>query len=209
MRMIDGEKVEKIFTEHILSLSYGKDSLACLGAIEQLGWPLDRTEWRFPAGYEGLYLVSNTGMVYSVRRKIFLKPDCVKGYLQVSLQNKGRKERKKVHRLVAELFVPNPNNFPCVNHKDENKSNNSFENLEWCTVAYNNAFGERTERSRRTQIKNSVSVGKTKSVMCVETNKKYQSAKQAERETGIYHSHISRCCSGKAKTAGGMRWRYA
>lgn len=61
--------------EYILSLSYGKDSLACLGAIEQLSWPLDRIEWRAPFGYDGLYLVSNTGMVYSVRRRaIVYKP---------------------------------------------------------------------------------------------------------------------------------------
>lgn len=196
-------------TQHVLSLSYGKDSLACLGAIEQLGWPLDRIEWRCPDGYEDLYLVSNFGAVYSIRRKKILRPENVRGYLQVTLQKSGVKSRRKVHRLVAELFVPNPNNFSCVNHKDENKLNNAFDNLEWCTVAYNNAFGERTKRSQMTQIENAPLLGKTKSVKCIETQKIYESTKQAERETGICHSHISKCCSGKSKTAGGVRWEYA
>ena len=82
--------------QHILSLSYGKDSLACLGAIEQLGWPLDRIEWKAPDGYEGLYLVSNFGLVYSVRRGKILKPDNARGYLQVTLQKKtGRKKEER------------------------------------------------------------------------------------------------------------------
>lgn len=195
--------------EYILSLSYGKDSLACLGAIEQLSWPLDRIEWRAPFGYDGLYLVSNTGMVYSVRRRAMLKPDIVKGYLQVTLQKSGVRERKKVHRFVAELFIPNPENYGFINHKDENKRNNFVENLEWCTISYNNAFGYRTEKSKITQIKNAPRIGKTRFVRCVETNKTYESSKQAERETGADHSHILRCCAGKAKTAGGMRWEYA
>lgn len=196
-------------TQYILSLSYGKDSLACLGAIEQLGCPLDRIEWKSPHGYEGLYLVSNTGLVYSLRRKIILKPDNVKGYLQVCLYNGGIKQRQKVHRLVAELFIPNPNNLPCVNHKDENKSNNLSENLEWCTVSYNNAYGERTRRSTDTQIQNAKSIKKTRAVKCVNTDIIYESTKEAERQTGVYHSHISRCCSGRANSAGGMRWIYA
>lgn len=195
--------------EHILSLSYGKDSLACLGAIEELGWPLDRIEWKAPNGYNGLYLVSNTGVVYSVRRDIILKPDNVRGYLQVTLQRGGERKRKKVHRLVAELFVPNPMNLPCVNHIDENKMNNFAGNLEWCTVAYNNAFGGRLERSKETQIRNAEKIGKSKPVECVDTTVVYSSSKQAERETGVYHSHISKCCKGKLKTAGGMRWKYA
>lgn len=194
--------------EFVLSLSYGKDSLACLGAIKELGWPLDRIEWKAPDGYEGLYLVSNFGLVYSVRRGKILKPDNARGYLQVTLQKNGAKERRKVHRLVAELFVQNPNNFSYVNHKDENKENNSADNLEWCTVAYNNTFGERTKKSKLTQIKNAANLGKTRLVKCIDTGKAYESTKQAERETGVYHSHISKCCSGKAKTAGGMRWEY-
>lgn len=195
--------------EHILSLSYGKDSLACLGAIEQLGWPLERVEWKCPEGYDGLYLVSSSGTVYSMRRKKILKPDNVKGYLQVTLQKGGKKDRRKVHRLVAEAFIPNPKNLPCVNHKDENKQNNKAENLEWCTVSYNNAFGSRTKKSKATQIKNAPKTGKTKPVRCIETKVVYKSSKQAERETGVYHSHISRCCKGRSKSAGGMRWEYA
>lgn len=195
--------------EHILSLSYGKDSLACLGAIEALEWPLDRIEWKCPDGYDGLYLVSNTGIVYSVRRHSILKPENAKGYFQVTLQKGGKRNRKKVHRLVAELFIPNPENLPCVNHRDENKGNNTVDNLEWCTVAYNNKFGSRTEKSKKTQRKNAQKSGRTKAIRCIETKMVYESLKQAERKTGICHSHISKCCRGKAKTAGGVRWEYA
>lgn len=68
---------------------------------------------------------------------------------------------------------------------------------------------ERTKKSKLTQIKNAANLGKTRFVKCIDTGKAYVSTKQAERETGVYHSHISKCCSGKAKTAGGMRWEYA
>lgn len=193
---------------YILSLSYGKDSIAYLGAIEQLGWPLDRIEWKSPDGYDGLYLVSNTGIVYSARRRAILKPDNARGYLQVTLQKDGERNRKKVHRLVAELFIPNPENLPCINHKDENKGNNTVDNLEWCTVEYNNKFGSRAEKSKKTQIENAQKNGKTKAARCIETKTVYESSKQAERKTGICHSHISKCCIGKAKTAGGVRWEY-
>lgn len=117
------------------------------------------------------------------------------------MKGKGRKDMKQ--------DIPNPKNLPCVNHKDENKENNIADNLEWCTVAYNNAFGRRTERSKTTQIKNALKIGKTKPVRCIETGAVYESSKQAERDTGIYHSHISRCCKGKAASAGGKRWEYA
>lgn len=109
--------------------------------------------------YDGLYSVSNLGNVKANDRYIktktgirhykgkMLKPEVSKdGHLRVTLSNAGEKERVFVHRLVAEAFIPNPNNLPVINHKDENPANNSVENLEWCTISYNNNYNERNKR---------------------------------------------------------------
>ena len=90
-------------------------------------------------GYEGLYKVDENGNVFSVRNNKFLKRMTFpSGYEYVHLCNgKGKTKLFRVHRLVAETFIPNPNNLPCVNHKDGNKLNNSVKNLEWCTHSEN------------------------------------------------------------------------
>lgn len=119
--------------------------------------------WKDVTGYEGLYQVSNFGNVKSCRRTIVRKnrsygyneyPVSEKiltpvnqgnGYYRVRLQKGVDSKFKLVHRLVAEAFIPNPGNLPCVNHKDENPSNNSMNNLEWCTYYYNNHYGNSTK----------------------------------------------------------------
>lgn len=165
--------------------------------------------WKDVPGFEGLYKVSNLGDVYSVRRGKVLIPDDVRGYKQVTLQKNGDRKRDKVHRLVAFAFVSQSEGMTIVNHKDENKSNNRADNLEWCTIQYNNAYGGRARRSAETQIRNISTGEKAKKIVCVDTGMIFESTKEAERATGAYHSHISRCCNGKAKTAGGLSWRYA
>lgn len=98
-------------------------------------------------GYEGLYYITEEGKVYSSIQNKWLKTWADnQGYLVVTLQGK----KKKIHRLVAEAFIPNPDNLPVVNHKDENKSNPFVDNLEWCTYEYNNNYGTKSERMRRT-----------------------------------------------------------
>jgi len=109
--------------------------------------------------YNNNYAVSNLGRVRANDRIIntatgprhykerLLIPEVTRdGHLRVTLVEAGKKNRQFVHRLVAEAFLPNPNNLPVINHKDENPSNNTVENLEWCTVAYNNAYNNRHER---------------------------------------------------------------
>ena len=109
--------------------------------------------WKDISGYEGLYQVSNLGDVRSLnyRRngelKLLKQATNKQGYKQISLYKNGKIKTYKVHRLVAIAFIPNPNNLPVVNHKDENPSNNNVNNLEWCTVAYNNTYGTRTKRA--------------------------------------------------------------
>ena len=97
--------------------------------------------WKDVKGYEGLYQVSNFGKVKSFKESAkFGNPYLINsGFHVVTLYLKDRTKRKfQVHRLVAETFIPNPENLPCVNHKDENKLNNCVSNLEWCTYQYNN-----------------------------------------------------------------------
>ena len=112
-------------------------------------------EWRAVPGYEGLYEVSNMGNVRNVRRNKLLRLlKTNNGYIRVFLCKNGIKTGFQVHRLVSEAFIPNPNNLPQVNHKDEDKTNNNVDNLEWCTAKYNLNYGTARIRSRNTKIKN-------------------------------------------------------
>lgn len=97
-------------------------------------------------GYEGLYKINPFGKVINCsnnRELIKTKKD---GYFYVSLRKDSKLKKNLVHRLLAKAFIPNPNNYPCINHKDENRSNNSLDNLEWCTYEYNSNYGTRNKR---------------------------------------------------------------
>lgn len=105
-------------------------------------------------GYEGIYAVSNYGRVYNCKRKRFLSTpkSRKKKYVDVVLTKNGIGKSFKVHRLVATAFIPNPNNYPIVNHKDEDPTNNMVDNLEWCTNRYNLDYGSAPDQRTREKI---------------------------------------------------------
>ena len=96
--------------------------------------------WKDIKDYEGLYQVSNLGNVKSLKTNKNLYYSKSKNYLRVSLNKNGIRKGYSIHRLVAQAFIPNPNNYPCVNHKDCNGNNNKVNNLEWCTYKQNNSY---------------------------------------------------------------------
>lgn len=149
--------------------------------------------WKPIKGYEGLYEVSNLGRVKSLRRNSILKAVLHNGYLIVSLRNNGITQQCRVHRLVAEAFILNPYNLPCVNHKDEIKTNNKVDNLEWCSVKYNTNYGTGIQRRAEKQLndpKRSIRI-KCFDLVTKDTSY-YASIKEAARQTGFKSSSIGR-----------------
>ena len=117
-------------------------------------------EWRAVPGYEGLYEVSNKGNVKSLIKNKIIKGFINRcGYILVGLSKNGIRKKITIHRLVAQVFIENPDNLPEVNHKDEDKANNSVDNLEWCDRKYNNNYGTANIRRRETLIKNGYCTG--------------------------------------------------
>ena len=154
----------------------------------------------------GKYEVSDHGNVRNSETGKILKPTEDRyGYLYVCLSELDKNYYKKVHRLVAEAFVDNEEDKPCVDHIDGNRKNNIYTNLRWVTPKENsnNPITLANIRANCKPPRNN------KSVVCVETQIKYRSLVEAEDKTGIDSSTIGKCCRGKRKTAGGYTWRYA
>jgi hypothetical protein len=151
-------------------------------------------------GYNG-YFVSNDGVVISKRFNRPLKQYQNKdGYMMCALQKDGKSKQVRVHRLVADAFIPNPDKLPQVNHKDGNKTNNYIDNLEW------------VDNSRNIMHRYyNLGLGTMRKVKCVETGVVYTSQREAERLTGINSANISSCCTHRPKyhTAGGFHWEFA
>lgn len=181
--------------------------------------------WKDIKGYEGFYQVSDCGRVRSLERDVFSPNGTVnrhieekilvpvlnnKGYSLVNLFKNGKGKLMLVHRLVAMAFIPNPENKSQINHRDEVKTNNVVENLEWCSAQENINYGTRTARAvqncRSFKLENNP---RARAVFCVELNKTFDCAKRVEEELGIWGSAICQACKGKIKTAGGFHWRYA
>lgn len=163
--------------------------------------------WKDIPNYEGLYQVSNLGRIrslYNYRKYNILTQNIKRGYYQIGLRKNGVRKWHQVQRLVALAFIPNPNNLPQVNHKNENKLDNNVNNLEWCSVSYNNTYGTRIKRVKE-------KVSKPVYQYDLEGNfiKKHDSLVDATKEMGLKsNSTISLCCSGKYETAAGYKWKY-
>lgn len=192
---------------------------------------MNKEIWKDVKDYEGLYQVSNLGRVkrlewkrfslgkwQTIKEKVLKQTIGTTGYWHISLNKNGSHNTYKVHRLVARAFIPNPDNLPCINHKDNNPLNNKVENLEWCTYKYNNNYKDHNKKlsqsrlgkkaSDETRQKLRDSNPKMLSVQCIETEIIYKSINEASRKTGVDASAISKVCKGKYKTAGGFHWKY-
>ena len=165
--------------------------------------------WKDINGYEGKYQVSNLGNVKSLNYKGGQKERLLKqhnhadGYLRVGLCKNGKQRLYLTHRLVAIAFIGNYANYSEVNHKDENKQNNNANNLEWCNRAYNMNYGTQIER-----VKAKTSKPVLQYNLQGEFIKKWQGAREIERELNIAHTAISACCLGKQQTAYGFIWKF-
>lgn len=151
------------------------------------------------------YLIDEDGNVYREKTMRKLKQTHSKGYSYVSLYYNKQEKRCRVHRLVAKAYIPNPDGLPCINHKDEDKSNNNVDNLEWCTYYYNNFYGENPPTIVATEARKIPVVQYTLDGKFVA---EYESSHEAMRQTGFKQTNISSCCVGKLKTAYGFIWRH-
>ena len=166
-------------------------------------------EWKDVKGYEGAYVVSNLGNIFSVTRKINSRfcerriPGAAKkktvmrnGYEVVGLWKNNKSKLTYVHRIVGEAFIPNPNNKKFINHIDGNKRNNTVNNLEWCSCQ------ENTEHAFRNNLNPT-----NKPVRCIETGEEFRSLIKAGEKYGS-QVLIGKCANGKIKTAYGLHWEF-
>lgn len=190
-----------------------------------------REEWRPVRNYEGLYEVSNMGNVKSLNYNHTGKEGILKakknssGYLQVHLYKDGKAKFYTVHKLVAQAFCKNPEGYTEINHKDEDKTNNNADNLEWCSRSYNNSYNDKAKKAGkkiaeklrgRKQSEETIKKRVEKlSKPVLGINKinglilEFPSTMEASRQTGIDQGNITRCCQGKRNSCGGFYWMYA
>jgi len=189
--------------------------------------------WKAVVGYENYYEISDLGNVRSLEKVMeyelktkygvtikrhLLKPKSLKvhisnGYYTTDLQVNGIRQTVTIHRLIAEAFIPNPDNKATVNHKDGIKTNIAISNLEWATFSENNKhavdnglrqspwtgkFGSEHSRSKPV-----IQLDKTGNVL-----NRFENAREAQSKTGASYKHISSCCLGKRMSTGGYHWKF-
>lgn len=190
--------------------------------------------WKDIPNYEGLYKVSNLGRFISLKREVvgnnggkYEIKDRIfygnlnkhNGYLYIHLSKNGKGHVFRAHKIVALVFIPNPNNYPIINHKDENKQNNRADNLEWCDCKYNLNYGNSRKKLSTSMVKN---IG----VKVIQKDKNgnliaiYDSIQEASRTTGVPNQNINKVVHQKYNkgrngkyykrtTAGGYIWELA
>lgn len=178
---------------------------------------MEKEIWKDIPDYEGLYQVSSFGRVRSLDRTVLTKngknlkmkgkilsahPDA-HGYPKVTLSKNNIQTTRKVHRLVAELFIPNPTGLPEVNHIDECKTNNHYLNLEWCDDYYNNRYGTRDKRAALAKGKQILQF-----TLSGEFVNEFNSIREAERATGINNANIGKALHGQFSQSGGYIWKW-
>ena len=164
--------------------------------------------WKDVEGYEGLYQVSNLGRVKRITTGRVLKPlKHANGYLGVKLSKNSIVYTKNIHRLVAQAFIPNPENKPEINHIDENKTNNNVSNLEWSTRKENNNHGTRNERAGK-------AISKTLSIPIIAINIKtgesqeFYGTNECARQLDLNPGNITSVLKGRYKQTGGYTFKY-
>lgn len=167
-----------------------------------------KEEWGFPEGFKGIIEVSNTGRIinHNYRGRGLakeIKPYLHHGYFYISINIQGKPRTIGVHRLVAMAFIPNPENLPFVNHKDENPQNNNVDNLEWCTHQYNITYGTAIQRRSMSQ-----SIPVIQLSLNGEFINRFPSTLIASEATGITKAGISAACRGLQTQSHGYKWRY-
>ena len=182
-------------------------------------------KWLPIKGYEQSYMVSSYGRIKTIDRTLEFSDGRVRkykgkvirihrinqNYYVASLSQNQRRLMKDVHRLVAEAFIPNPNGFKEVNHKDENSLNNQVDNLEWCTRKYNLNYGSRNKRSSESRMNNPIT---SKPIIQMKPDgtviRTFPSIREAARYLGDVKKdcNILRVCQGKFKTSNGYKWSY-
>lgn len=152
-------------------------------------------------GYEGEYAITCGGCIWSYKSEKFLKTRFNRdGYEVVNLSKNGILKTFSIHRLVAQAFIPNPNNYSQVNHIDGDKENNNIWNLEWCSAKQNNIHAIETGlRKSKSCIRR---------IHCIETGFVYDNVAQAARATKTPSTSIWNCLKGKQKTANMFHWEY-
>lgn len=184
--------------------------------------------WKDIENYEGCYQVSNLGRVRSLTRKVdtfngvrttkgrILKPTLTDmGYLTICLKQHQKSKTFFIHRLVAKAFIPNPNNYPIINHKDSVPTNNNVENLEWCTQSHNVKESYRVGNAKPTKgcFKKGMIPHNRKAVKQYDLDGNfiatYKSIRFASESTNTNPVCIGNCCKGTQETSNGFKWRYA
>lgn len=155
------------------------------------------------------YMISNMGRVKSLKngKETILKPMLGKiGYYYVNLTMNGKRKVHYIHRLVSIYFIPNPENKPCIDHINTDRTDNRIENLRWCTQKEN--CNNYNTKIKQTSNKNHNSLPIIQFTIDGDFIRKWDCTMNAERALGIEHSNIVKCCKGRYKTVGNYKWKY-